>query len=52
MDVRNKDEVILRMKAPVASKQYGKEDILCPLIADVHLFFLSKSYHLVKAQLC
>ncbi|KAM0043577.1 putative T-complex protein 1, theta subunit [Helianthus debilis subsp. tardiflorus] len=34
MDVRNKDEVILRMRAPVASKQYGQEDILCPLIAD------------------
>ncbi|KAJ9561975.1 hypothetical protein OSB04_007135 [Centaurea solstitialis] len=34
MDVRNKDEVILRMKAPVASKQYGQESILCPLIAD------------------
>ncbi|GJY72111.1 T-complex protein 1 subunit theta [Tanacetum coccineum] len=34
MDVRNKEEVILRMKAPVASKQYGNEDILCPLIAD------------------
>lgn len=34
MDVRNKDEVILRMKAAVASKQYGQEDILCPLIAD------------------
>ncbi|KAF9594262.1 hypothetical protein IFM89_028919 [Coptis chinensis] len=34
MDVRNKDEVVLRMKAVVASKQYGQEDILCPLIAD------------------
>ncbi|XP_072980386.1 T-complex protein 1 subunit theta-like [Typha angustifolia] len=34
MDVRNKDEVVLRMKAAVASKQYGQEDILCPLIAD------------------
>ncbi|KAI3515796.1 hypothetical protein L1887_14700 [Cichorium endivia] len=34
MDVRNRDEVILRMKAAVASKQYGQEDILCPLIAD------------------
>ncbi|XP_078435748.1 TCP-1/cpn60 chaperonin family protein [Wolffia australiana] len=34
MDVRNKDEVALRMKAAVASKQYGQEDILCPLIAD------------------
>ncbi|XP_020105007.1 T-complex protein 1 subunit theta-like [Ananas comosus] len=34
MDVRNKDEVVLRMRAAVASKQYGQEDILCPLIAD------------------
>ncbi|PWA88688.1 TCP-1/cpn60 chaperonin family protein [Artemisia annua] len=52
MDVRNKDEVILRMKAPVASKQYGNEHILCPLIADVHFFFLSKSYHLACIQVC
>ncbi|KAL5717773.1 T-complex protein 1 subunit theta [Ranunculus cassubicifolius] len=34
MDVRNKEEVVSRMKAAVASKQYGQEDILCPLIAD------------------
>ncbi|CAA6653787.1 unnamed protein product [Spirodela intermedia] len=34
MDVRSKDEVVLRMRAAVASKQYGQEDILCPLIAD------------------
>ncbi|KAL6986930.1 T-complex protein 1 subunit theta [Sarracenia purpurea var. burkii] len=34
LDVRNKDEVIKRMKAAVASKQFGQEDILCPLIAD------------------
>ncbi|XP_059647312.1 T-complex protein 1 subunit theta [Cornus florida] len=34
MDVRNKDEVVLRMKAAVASKQFGQEDILCSLIAD------------------
>lgn len=34
MDVRNKDEVILRMRAAVASKQFGLEDILCPLIAE------------------
>ena len=45
MDVRNKDQVILRMNAPVSSKiVYLKEHILC-LIAEVHLFFfLSKSY--------
>lgn len=34
MDVRVKDEVIKRMKAAVASKQFGQEDILCPLIAE------------------
>ncbi|KAL7234195.1 hypothetical protein ACSBR1_017733 [Camellia fascicularis] len=34
MDVRNKDEVIKRMKAAVASKQFGLEDILCPRIAE------------------
>ncbi|XP_020587047.1 T-complex protein 1 subunit theta [Phalaenopsis equestris] len=34
MDVRNKDEVIYRMKAAVASKQFGQEDILSSLIAD------------------
>ncbi|KAI3724652.1 hypothetical protein L2E82_36437 [Cichorium intybus] len=28
MDVRNRDEVILRMKAAVASKQYGQEAVL------------------------
>lgn len=39
MDVRNKDEVILRMRAAVASKQFGQEDILCPLIADVSTLY-------------
>lgn len=34
MDVRNKEEVVSRMKAAVASKQFGQEDILCPLIAE------------------
>ncbi|CAA3028049.1 T-complex 1 subunit theta [Olea europaea subsp. europaea] len=34
MNVRNKDEVILRMRAAVASKQFGQEDRLCPLIAE------------------
>ncbi|XP_057546035.1 T-complex protein 1 subunit theta [Amaranthus tricolor] len=34
MDVRNMDEVISRMKAAVASKQFGQEDTLCKLIAD------------------
>ncbi|KAE8678127.1 T-complex protein 1 subunit theta [Hibiscus syriacus] len=34
MDVRVKEEVVTRMKAAVASKQHGQEDILCSLIAD------------------
>ncbi|KAK9269613.1 hypothetical protein L1049_001390 [Liquidambar formosana] len=34
MDVRDKEQVVSRMKAAVASKQFGQEDILCPLIAD------------------
>ncbi|KAF2288225.1 hypothetical protein GH714_005172 [Hevea brasiliensis] len=34
MDVRNKEQVISRMKAAVASKQFGQEDILSNLIAD------------------
>ncbi|KAJ0981707.1 hypothetical protein J5N97_009962 [Dioscorea zingiberensis] len=34
MDVRNKEEVVSRMKSAVASKQFGLEDILCPIIAD------------------
>ncbi|KAG5551838.1 hypothetical protein RHGRI_010067 [Rhododendron griersonianum] len=34
MDVKIKEEVIKRMKAAVASKQFGQEDILCSLIAD------------------
>ncbi|KAF9603139.1 hypothetical protein IFM89_033975 [Coptis chinensis] len=40
MDVRNKDEVVLRMKVVVASKQYGQEDILCPIIADVSMVII------------
>lgn len=34
MDVRNTQEVVRRMSSTVASKQYGLESILCPLIAD------------------
>ncbi|KAH1084114.1 hypothetical protein J1N35_023875 [Gossypium stocksii] len=34
MDVRNKEQVVSRMKAAVASKQYGLEDILSSHIAD------------------
>ncbi|KAK8633814.1 hypothetical protein V6N13_014650 [Hibiscus sabdariffa] len=34
MDVRDKEQVVTRMKAAVASKQHGQEDILCSLIAD------------------
>jgi T-complex protein 1 subunit theta len=35
MDVRNKEEVVLTMRSAVASKQFGQEDIMCPLVADV-----------------
>nr|ACJ85749.1 unknown [Medicago truncatula]AFK46409.1 unknown [Medicago truncatula] len=35
MDVRDKEQVISRMRAAVASKQFGQEDTLCSLIADV-----------------
>ncbi|XP_051129330.1 T-complex protein 1 subunit theta-like [Andrographis paniculata] len=34
MNVRDRESVILRMRSPVASKQFGQEDILCPLIAE------------------
>ncbi|GAV72688.1 Cpn60_TCP1 domain-containing protein, partial [Cephalotus follicularis] len=34
MDVRNKGQVVSRMKAAVASKRFGEEDMLCSLIAD------------------
>lgn len=38
MDIRNKDEVVSRLKVAVASKQFGLEDILSSLIADVSIF--------------
>ncbi|XP_058106524.1 T-complex protein 1 subunit theta-like [Magnolia sinica] len=47
MDVRNKDEVVSRRKAAVASKQFGQEDILCPLIADVCTWMLD-----ARIQVC
>ncbi|XP_061374024.1 T-complex protein 1 subunit theta [Gastrolobium bilobum] len=34
MDVRDKKQVISRMKAAVASKQFGQEDTICSLVAD------------------
>lgn len=40
MDVRNKDEVVSRMKAAVASKQFGQEDILSSLVADVIITYI------------
>lgn len=46
MDVRNKEQVVTRMKAAVASKQHGQEDILCSLIADV----ICKSFPLCIAN--
>jgi len=41
MDVRDKEQVISRMRAAVASKQFGLEDNLCSLIADVSISCLS-----------
>lgn len=35
MDVRDKVQVISRMRAAVASKQFGQEDTICSLVADV-----------------
>ena len=37
MDVRSKDEVVSRMRAAVASKQFGQEEIICSLVADVSI---------------
>ncbi|KAF3663211.1 T-complex protein 1 subunit theta [Capsicum annuum] len=34
MNVKDKNEVISRMKSAVASKQFGLEDVLCPLVAE------------------
>ncbi|KAK9903065.1 hypothetical protein M0R45_001281 [Rubus argutus] len=34
MDVRSKEQVVKRLKAPVASKQFGQEEILSSLVAD------------------
>ncbi|XP_027358032.1 T-complex protein 1 subunit theta [Abrus precatorius] len=34
MDVREKEQVVSRMKAAVASKQFGQEDTICSLVAD------------------
>lgn len=34
MDVRDKVQVISRMRAAVASKQFGQEDTICSLVAD------------------
>ena len=33
--MRDKDEVVSRMRAAVASKQFGQEEIICSLVADV-----------------
>ncbi|XP_073132946.1 T-complex protein 1 subunit theta [Henckelia pumila] len=43
MNVREKDEVVLRMKSAVASKQFGLEDRLCPLITDACIQVCPKS---------
>nr|KYP32848.1 T-complex protein 1 subunit theta [Cajanus cajan] len=34
MDVRDKEQVVSRMKAAVASKQFGQEDSICSLVTD------------------
>ncbi|KAL5071072.1 hypothetical protein RYX36_021959 [Vicia faba] len=34
MDVRDKEQVVSRMKAAVASKQFGQEDTICSLVAN------------------
>ena len=39
MNVKNKEKVILKMKAPVANKQFGQERIMCSIIADVRKLF-------------
>lgn len=51
MNVRNKDEVMSRIRSSVASKQFGQEDILCPLIADVNICFLL-FYAILTLNLC
>lgn len=43
MDVRNKEQVVSRMKAAVASKQFGQEDILCNLGAEASIFHVTQS---------
>jgi len=35
MDVRDKEQIVSRMKAAVASKQFGLENTICSLVADV-----------------
>lgn len=34
MDVRDKEQVVSRMRAAIASKQFGQEERLCSLVAD------------------
>jgi chaperonin GroEL (HSP60 family) len=34
MDVKEKDQVVQRIVSAVASKHYGQESILCPIIAE------------------
>lgn len=43
MDVRNKDHVILRMRAPVFTKLYEMVDFLCPLIAEACIHVCPKN---------
>jgi T-complex protein 1 subunit theta len=45
MDVRNKDEVVNRLRGSMSSKQYGQEDILCPLVAEACIDVCPKNPH-------
>lgn len=48
MDVRNKEEVVFRMRAAVASKQFGQEEIICSLVADVTITCYSFVFYFLQ----
>lgn len=52
MNVRDKDEVILRMRSSVASKQFGQEDKLCSLIAEVISAYTVLCNFIIKSLYC
>jgi len=41
-DVRDKDQLLKILKPVIASKQYGSEEVLAPLVADACLMVMSK----------